>query len=93
VYIDNVSLVKKSNSNVIRSTRQKSQEIQFKYSADHIYWKGSPVATASLVRIDGSVIQSSTQNGVIDVGHLSAGRYLVVIRCSGHQDVFQIIRN
>jgi len=79
IYIDNVSMVRKST--FIRTGRPMIHRggISFNRVGNRIFWKSpSMQAQAAIIDINGRVVQSATMANPISIDNLSAGIYLFV---------------
>jgi Cellulase (glycosyl hydrolase family 5)/Polysaccharide deacetylase/Divergent InlB B-repeat domain len=93
VYIDNVSLVRKSGSSIKISKKHSDGIISFKCAGNRIFW--TPISrnsTVMLSDLSGRVIVPETVSNPISLTKLSAGMYLFVIRDGAKKHVFQIMR-
>jgi hypothetical protein len=94
VYIDNVSLVKKSGSAVKRMAfTYKKNGIAFNYSGNRICWSSSSSkATASLVGLSGRIVKMAKTAGPFSLADVPSGHYLFVISDGVKKQSFRVFK-
>jgi hypothetical protein len=92
VYIDNVSLVKKSAMPVKKGLRSyKKDHVSFNRVGSRIYWSSpSRNATASLMDLSGRLIQSAVVGNPVRLAKMPSGVYLFVVNSGAKKQVIRV---
>lgn len=93
VFIDNVSLVKKSSAPVRFLTDHQPKGTSVKCIGDKIFWNCSMQnVSASLAEVNGRIIRSELTTGTVNIASLPSGRYLFIINAGNNKTVYKFTK-
>jgi uncharacterized repeat protein (TIGR02543 family) len=93
VYIDNVTMVKKTVTAVKRASQRVNSAVSFVRTGNMINWNSqSEKAEAFLISLSGRIMQCAKMNNGINLSSVPEGIYLFAIKADGFYQTFKIVR-